>query len=108
MINGDYVGNYTPKVIIGCVCGVAGSWAIGSFFMLPLLIPAQVSSVEEKLTGRNQSAMYFAGQALFTCVIQTFMVLCMAYTLSRLRFKGRKLDEFKTGSSDTSTLFISI
>lgn len=63
------VGNYTPKVIIGCVCGVAGSWAIGSFFMLPLLIPAQVSSVEEKLTGRNQSAMYFAGQALFTCVI---------------------------------------
>ncbi len=28
--------------------------------------------------------------ALFTCVIQTFMVLCMAYTLSRLRFKGRK------------------
>lgn len=28
--------------------------------------------------------------ALFSSVIQTFMVLCMAYTLSRLRFKGRK------------------
>ena len=72
LVGSEYVmgvGNYTVKVIIGCVCGVAGSWAIGSFFMLPLLIPAQVSSVEEKLTGRNQSAMYFAGQALFTCVI---------------------------------------
>ena len=28
--------------------------------------------------------------ALAASVIQTFMVLCMAYTLSRLRFKGRK------------------
>ena len=28
--------------------------------------------------------------ALFASVIQTFMVLCMSYTLSRLRFKGRK------------------
>lgn len=62
-------GNYTIKVIIGAIGGVFGSWALGSFFMLPLLIPAQVSSVEEKLTGKNQSAMYFAGQALFTCVI---------------------------------------
>lgn len=28
--------------------------------------------------------------ALFVCVIQTIIVLCMSYTLSRLRFKGRK------------------
>ncbi len=28
--------------------------------------------------------------ALVTAVIQTFIVLCMSYTLSRLRFKGRK------------------
>lgn len=28
--------------------------------------------------------------SLFTCVIQTFIVLCMSYTLSRMRFKGRK------------------
>ena len=72
LIGSEYVlgeGNYTIKVIIGAIGGVCGSWALGSFFMLPLLIPAQVSSVEEKLTGRNQSAMYFAGQALFTCVI---------------------------------------
>ena len=28
--------------------------------------------------------------AAFVAVIQTFMVLCMSYTLSRMRFKGRK------------------
>lgn len=58
--------NVTTKMIIGCIGGVAGSWAIGSFFMMPYLIPAQVSSVEEKLTGKNHSAMYFAGQAIVT------------------------------------------
>lgn len=61
--------NYTIKVIIGAVGGVVGSWALGAFFMMPLLIPSSISATEEKLTGVNQSAMYFAGQALFTCVI---------------------------------------
>ena len=61
--------NYTIKVIIGAIGGVVGSWALGAFFMMPLLIPSSISSTEEKLTGVNQSAMYFAGQALFTCVI---------------------------------------
>lgn len=57
------------KIIIGIVGGVTGSWAIGSFFMMPYMIPAQISSVEEKLTGKNHSAMYFAGQALTTSII---------------------------------------
>lgn len=61
-------GNTLLKIIIGCVGGVVGSWSIGSFFMMPYVIPAQVSSVEEKLTGRNHSAMYFAGQAIFTSI----------------------------------------
>lgn len=61
-------GNTSLKIIIGCVGSVIGSWAIGSFFMMPYLIPAQVSSVEEKLTGKNHSAMYFAGQAIFTSI----------------------------------------
>ncbi len=60
---------YTIKVIIGSIGGIVGSWALGAFFMLPLLIPSSISATEEKLTGVNQSAMYFAGQALFTCVI---------------------------------------
>ena len=53
-------------MIIGIIGGLMGSWAIGSFFMMPYLIPAQVSTVEEKLTGKNHSEMYFAGQAIFS------------------------------------------
>ncbi len=72
LVASEYVmgaGNYTVKVIIGAIGGIIGSWALGAFFMLPLLIPSSISATEEKLTGVNQSAMYFAGQALFTCVI---------------------------------------
>lgn len=72
LLASEYVmgeGNYTIKVIIGAIGGVVGSWALGAFFMMPLLIPSSISATEEKLTGVNQSAMYFAGQALFTCVV---------------------------------------
>ena len=61
--------NALPKVIIACVGGIFGSWAIGAFFMMPYLAPAQISAVEEKLTGKNHSAMYFAGNAVSTSVI---------------------------------------
>ena len=61
--------NVTLQMIIGCIAGVIGSWAIGSFFMMPYLIPAQISSVEEKLTGKNHSAMFFAAQAVTTSII---------------------------------------
>ena len=62
-------GNKTAQYIISCAGGVLGSWAIGSFFMMPYLIPAQISSVEEKLTGKNHSAMYFAAQAVCTSIV---------------------------------------
>ena len=58
-----------PKIIIGAVGGIFGSWAIGAFFMMPLLIPAQISGVEERLTGKNHSAMYFAAQALISSIV---------------------------------------
>ncbi len=61
--------NVTLQIIIGCIGGIIGSWAIGSFFMMPYMVPAQISSVEEKLTGKNHSAMYFAVQALTTSII---------------------------------------
>ena len=66
LIMGDKV---TVKLIIGCVCGVFGSYGIGSFFMMPYMIPAQISSVEEKLKKENKSAMYFAVQAFTTSVV---------------------------------------
>lgn len=62
-------GNMPLKMVIGCIGGVVGSWAIGSFFMMPYLIPAQISSVEEKLTKKNHSAMYFAAQAFTTSIV---------------------------------------
>lgn len=61
--------NVTLQLIVGCIGGIIGSWAIGSFFMMPYMVPAQISSVEEKLTGKNHSAMYFAVQAVTTTII---------------------------------------
>lgn len=61
--------NTVVKVIIGSAGGVVGSWAIGSFFMMPFLIPTQVAAVEEKLTGKNHSAMFFAAQSVATTVV---------------------------------------
>ena len=62
-------GNVMLKIVIGIVGGICGSWSIGAFFMMPYLAPAQISSVEEKLTGKNHSAMYFAGNAVFTSIV---------------------------------------
>lgn len=61
--------NKTVQYIIGCVGGVLGSWAIGSFFMMPYMVPSQISAVEEKLLKRNHSAMYFAAQAFATSIV---------------------------------------
>ena len=65
-------GNKPVQYIIGCVGGVIGSWAIGAFFMMPYLITAQISSVEEKLTKKNHSAMYFAANAVATSIVGAF------------------------------------
>lgn len=62
-------GNKILQYVIACLGGVMGSWAIGAFFMMPYLAPAQISSVEEKLTGKNHSAMYFAGNAVVTSIV---------------------------------------
>ncbi len=62
-------GNITTKMAIGIAGSLCGSWAIGTFFMMPYLAPAQISGVEEKLTGKNHSAMYFAGNAVVTSIV---------------------------------------
>ncbi len=61
--------NVGLQYAISITGALIGSWGIGAFFMMPLLIPAQVSSVEEKLTKQNHSAMYFAAQAVTTSII---------------------------------------
>lgn len=62
-------GNKPVQYLIGGIGGVIGSWGIGAFFMMPYLATAQISSVEETLTKKNHSAMYFAGNAVATSVI---------------------------------------
>lgn len=62
-------GNIPTKMVIGVAGSLCGSWSIGTFFMMPYLAPAQISGVEEKLTGKNHSAMYFAGNAVTTSIV---------------------------------------
>lgn len=61
--------NEPLQYVIGCLGGVCGSWAIGAFFMMPYLIPAQISSVETQLTGKNHSAMYYAANAVTSSIV---------------------------------------
>ncbi len=56
--------NKLAQFLIAGIGGVCASWAIGAFFMMPFLVPAQVASVEEKITGKNHSAMYFAANSV--------------------------------------------
>lgn len=62
-------GNTTTKMAIGVIGSVTGSWSIGAFFMMPYLVPAQISGVEEKLIGKNHAAMYFAGNAVVSSLV---------------------------------------
>nr|AIF26745.1 hypothetical protein [uncultured bacterium fosmid pJB84G2] len=70
-LGGQYIwgDQLAPKLIIGCIGGVIGSWGIGAFFMVPYLIPTVIASVEEEVTKKNHSAMYFAVQALATSIV---------------------------------------
>jgi len=94
--------NTTLKIIIGCVGGVFGSWAIGAFFMMPYLITAQVSSVEEKLTGKNHSAMYFAANAVVTSVAGAISG-SLIYELIKNLFISKEAGGVKLGIADITT-----
>ena len=71
IIGNSYVSgdNYSLKMIIGIAGSVLGSWSIGSFFMMPYLIPVKISAAEEKMGIKNHSAMFFAAQALTTSFV---------------------------------------
>lgn len=87
--------NTAAKIIIGAVGGVFGSWAIGAFFMMPLLIPAQISGVEERLTGKNHSAMYFAAQALISSIVSSVSG-ALVYENIKMLYVSKKLDKIVT------------
>lgn len=64
-------GNKTIQYIIACLGGLMGSMGIAAFFMVQYLVPVQVAATEEKLTGKNHSAMYFAAQAVCSTIVGT-------------------------------------
>lgn len=88
------------QIIIGCVGGVVGSWAIGSFFMMPYMIPAQISSVEEKLTEKNHSAMYFAAQAFTSSIVSAISGGLVYEFIKNLFFVNGKGIKFVTANND--------
>ena len=95
----------TLQIIIGAIGGVIGSWAIGSFFMMPYMIPAQISSVEEKLTGKNHSAMYFAAQAFATSVVGAVASSLVYENIKNLFIaKGASGIKFAKAANDLSAL----
>ncbi len=58
-----------PRIIIGCVGGVLGSFGIGAFFATPYMVPSQIAAMEFRTTGKDHTAMYFAIQALTTAAV---------------------------------------
>jgi hypothetical protein len=90
--------NKMLQYAIGIVGGIAGSWAIGAFFMMPYHVTAQISSVEEKLTGKNHSAMYFAGNAVCTSIVSAISGSLIYETIKNLFIcKGQWGVQWATG-----------
>ena len=102
-------GNITLKLIIGCAGGVFASWSIGAFFMMSYLAAAQISSVEERLTGKNHSAMYFAGNAVATSVVGAVSgSLIYEYIKNLFITKEKSGVVFATSSADAYKSFWNI
>jgi Na+/melibiose symporter-like transporter len=107
--------NATRRMLIGAAGGLVASWSIGAFFMMPYMIPAQISSVEEKLTGKNHSAMYFAIQAVTSSAVAAVAGGVVYENIKRLfisrdipgiyRFDGQNVEEFLKGVDPGATFF---
>ncbi|MBE6673617.1 MAG: hypothetical protein E7596_00760 [Ruminococcaceae bacterium] len=94
------IDNKMLQYILGCGGGVVGSWAIGSFFMMPYHITAQISSVEEKLTHKNHSAMYFAANAVCTSIVSAISG-SLIYELIKNLFISKETGKIIWATSET-------
>jgi len=98
--------NRPLQFLISCIGSVCGSWSIGAFFMMPYLAPAQISSVEEKLTGKNHSAMYFAANAVTSSIVGAISG-SLVYEYIKNLFISKKADGiiFTTNINDAAEKF---
>ncbi len=80
--------------IIPFICIVFQSFEVGHTYLAPNIIPEKFGfdNYINLWTHRNFKTWYINTfvTAVITSVLQTIMVLCMSYTLSRFRFKMRK------------------
>ena len=74
--------------------------------MMPYLAPAQISSVEEKLTGKNHSAMYFAANAVTTSIVGAISG-SLVYENIKMLFisKGASGVVYATNTAEAATKF---
>ncbi len=56
------------RVVMGIIGGVASSFSIGAFFSMPYMTASGIAAAEIKLTGRDNTAMYFAVQTLIVSI----------------------------------------
>ena len=100
-------GNDTLKIAIGMIGSIFGSWAIGAFFMMPYLAPAQISNIEERLTGKNHSAMYYAGNALVSSLVGAISgSLVYEYIKNLFITKGVQDVVWATSSEEAATALL--
>lgn len=73
----------TLKTILAIVCGLGCSLSVGAFFSVAYSIPSHLAVVDQKRTGIDHSAMYFAVQGLFSGIatgLATGVVLTLLKT----------------------------
>ncbi len=91
--------NLIPKLVFASVGGTISSYAIGAFFSMPVMITSQVGAVDREVTGKSNSGMYFAGQALATTVFGALSTGIVYAFLKQLPvIGGSEATELKLGS----------
>lgn len=98
--------NVALQYIISIGGGLLASWAIGSFFMFPYLVPAQVGGVERQITGKDHSSMYFATRIVCTTIVGAFGS-SLVYDNIKNFFISKKVDGvvYATGFEEAANAF---
>lgn len=79
--------------LIPFICIVLQSFRVESAHMVGYVVPHQWGFDNYVKLGQTDFWTWYLNTfiiAIFTAILQTVIVLCMSYTLSRFRFKGRK------------------
>lgn len=77
---------------IGLTAGTIGSFAIGAFFTIPYVMPAQIAAEEAVITGINRAGMYFGAQGLVNQIVGAIAgTVVLTYVLNIVNFFGQEV-----------------